>query len=68
MKTLKAVGLFIAGGATSLLWFAYRAATNTEYPREGAIVYEDDNIKVTRINTVPSDNLDLATIVHKKKD
>ena len=68
MKTLKALGLFVAGGATALFWFAYRAATNTEYPRECAVVYEDDDIKVTRINTVPSDKLDLATIIHKQKD
>lgn len=68
MKTLKALVLFIAGGVSTALLISTRCITNTEYPREGAVVYEDDNIKVTRVNTIPSDDMDLATIVHKKKD
>lgn len=68
MKTLKALGLFALGGLSALVMFSSRCVMNTEYPREGAVVYEDDDIKVTRVNTIPSDDIDLATIVHKKKD
>lgn len=68
MKTLKALGLFVAGGLSVFVLLAKAFTENTEYPREGAVVYEDDDIKVVRVNTKPSDIIDLATIVHKKKD
>ena len=68
MKTLKALGLFLLGSASTALLFSTRCVMNTEYPREGAVVYENDDIKVTRINAIPNDDMDLATIIHKKKD
>lgn len=68
MKTLKALGLFVFGSASTLWLLANGITTNTKYPREGAVVYENDDIKVVRVNTKSNDNIDLATIVHKKKD
>ena len=68
MKSLKAIGLFIAGGFSTLVLMAKAFEENTTYPREGAVVYEDDDIKVTRVNMKPNKTIDLATIVHKKKD
>lgn len=67
MKTLKALGLFLLGGFSTALLIGTRCVMNTEYPREGAVVYENDDIKVTRVNAIPDDEMDLATIVYKKK-
>ena len=68
MKTLKALGWFIAGAFTSVYMFAKKCDENTTYPREGAVVFEDDNIKVTRVTVKPGHKVDLATIVYKKKE
>ena len=68
MKTLKALGLFVAGGLTSIYLFARGAATDAEHPREGATVYEDDDMKIVRVGTKKNSNVNLATIVYKKKD
>ena len=68
MKTLKALGLFVAGGFSAIVVLAKAFEQNTTYPREGAVVYENDDVKVVRINAKPNKTIDLATIVHKKKD
>lgn len=68
MKTLKALGLIALGGFSAIVVLAKEFEQNTTYPREGAVVYENDDVKVVRVNAKPSKTIDLATIVHKKKD
>ena len=68
MKTLKALALFIAGGMTTMYLIARGATTDAEYPREGATVYEDDDMKIVRVGTKKRANMNLATIVYKKKE
>lgn len=68
MKTLKALTLFVAGGVSTSWLLAKAIQTNTNNPREGAVVYENDEIKVTRVNPESNKKCDIATIVYKKKD
>lgn len=65
-NTLKNVGLFIAGSYVTCKLVARMVAHRTNYPYEGAVVYEDDSIKVTRVTEKESGKVDLATIMYKK--
>lgn len=65
MKTVKNITLFLAGATA--FWLAYSAGMtrNTLHPREGTVVYEDDEMKVTRMNVERGKNVDVATILYK---
>lgn len=67
MKTLKTVTIFVAGMVTYAYISAWMAKYNTDYPREGAVVYEDEKIKVTRLNTENNKGLKLATVLYKEQ-
>lgn len=64
MRTLKNLAIFAAGGMTMLYTLAWAFGYRTEHPLEGAVVYEDDDIKVTRCNS-NQNGISLATIVYK---
>lgn len=64
---LRTMLAFIAGGLTFAWLLEKGYMMNTEHPREGSVVYEDDRIKVTRMSTKPSKNLDIATITYKEQ-
>lgn len=68
MKTLKNLAIFMAGGFSFMYLYAYAHRSNSEYPREGSIEYEDDRIKVIRMSKEPAKEGDysIATIVYKK--
>ena len=64
---LKTMLAFLAGGLT-FAWMAAKGCNEqTKYPREGSVVYEDDQIKVTRMSKEKSKSIDLATITYKKQ-
>lgn len=67
MKGLKNLLIFCAGGLAYAFLMAKGMDRDTEYPREGAVEYEDDRIKVTRCGSKPPKNISLATIVYKNK-
>lgn len=67
MKGLKNALIFVAGGLTFAWAFARAASRDTEHPREGGVVYEDDKIKVTRIGTQEAvKGVAYATILYKE--
>lgn len=66
MKTfIKNAGLFLAGGATALYFYGRGIVELTERPRDGSVLYEDDKVKVIRLNKEKAKTMDLATIVYK---
>lgn len=65
-KMLKNAAIFLAGGMVSNFLMAREFESNTRYPKEGAIEYEDENIKVIRMNA-KKEKINIATIVHKNQ-
>lgn len=65
MKGLKNVAIFLAGGVTFGYFFARGLANESENPRIGSIVYENDSMRVIRMGTKPPKDISLATIVYK---
>ena len=65
MKGLKNAAIFLAGGVTFACLFAKGLECDSENPRIGSIVYENDSIRVIRMGTKPPKNISLATIVYK---
>ena len=65
MRSLKNVLLFLAGGAAFAWIFGRGIVLNTDHPREGCVVYEDDEIKVTRMTAGEPKDINLATITYK---
>lgn len=64
---LRTMLAFVAGGLTFAWLYTRGCEMNTEHPREGSVVYEDDRIKVIRMSTKPDKNMDIATITYKKQ-
>lgn len=64
-NTLKNLAIFLAGGATFMYTYVKGLEANTKYPREGSVLYEDDNMKVIRMSKEKPKNIDLATVVYK---
>ena len=69
MKTfLKYATTFLAGGASVIYCISKNFTENTKYPREGAVVFEDDKMKITRITKYREENSsDIASIVYKNQ-
>lgn len=66
MRTLKNLAIFAAGGLTVFGAFVYCLADRTNHPYEGGVVYEDDDIKVTRCSVKKEgDRIDIATVTYK---
>ena len=66
MKTLKNVTLFLAGSVTFWGLLSVAMTRNTIYPREGTVIYEDDEMKVIRMTPEKNKTVDVATILYKK--
>lgn len=68
MKTfIKNAGLFLAGGATFMYLYSTGLDNKTKYPREGTVLFEDEDMKIIRMSDEKSKNVDLATIVYKNQ-
>lgn len=69
MKGLKNLVIFLAGGITVACILEKGCEMNAKHPREGSIIFENDEIRVIRTTSEPSTcGWDLATVVHKSKD
>lgn len=64
MRTLKNLAIFAAGGITALWTLAWSLNKRTEEPFEGAVIYEDDDLKITKCNTNEG-KVGIASIVYK---
>lgn len=68
MKGLKNLAIFLAGGITAACILEKGFEMDTKHPREGSIIFENDEIRVIRATCKPSTcGWDLATVVHKNK-
>lgn len=68
MKTfIKNAGLFLAGGATFMYLYSTGLTNKTKYPREGTVLFEDEDMKIIRMSDEKAKNVDLATVVYKNQ-
>ena len=68
MKTfIKNAGLFLAGGATFMYLFSKGFTENVLRPREGTVVYEDDEMRIVNVGNKNNKYTNLAGIVYKNQ-
>ena len=68
MKTfIKNAGLFLAGGATFMYLFSKGFTNNVLCPREGTVVYEDDEMRIVNVGNKNNKYTNLAGIVYKNQ-
>lgn len=58
---------FLAGGLTFSWLFSKGLKEKTVHPIEGTVIYEDDQIKVTRMSAEKGKKYDLATITYMEQ-
>lgn len=68
MKVLKNVAIFLAGGMSFAYFFAKGASQSLANPKEGSILYEDDNLKIVRLGSDVNTVSDLAAVRYKNKN
>lgn len=69
MKGLKNLAIFLAGVFTVACIVEKGCEIDAKYPREGSIIFENDEIRVIRTASKPSKcGWDLATVVYKNKN
>lgn len=69
MKGLKNLAIFLAGGFT-VLWILHEGSEmNVKHPREGSIIFENDEIRVIRNASEPGKgSWCSATVLYKNKN
>lgn len=67
MKGLKNWVIFLAGGISFVYCFTKACVRDSIRPREDSIMFENEDFKVIRMGDKQHKNIELATIVYKKK-
>lgn len=58
---------FLAGGLTFGWLYSKGLKEKTKHPIEGTVIYEDDQMKITRMSAEKGKKHDIATITYKEQ-